>query len=458
MSVSSPAVPAAAALCTPTSPTDAVTSAAVDDEAERVMLCLRLSDARSSVSRQQRAIARIRGKLSGVSERKAPLLASLQSELSSQQAAISQLRASLAQQQAAFSSDAESGHSVYESALRAIDANSRAALVGAEAEVSRLLEASNELASFALVEAALQSKCGQLARKNADNECKHAQRMADMRRQWDDSRAALKQAAAAARHDSERRYKQQVMAAINISYARMGDSIDSMAHSKQAEGRQLRRLHDAIAVCRQAIGEERGRERAGQQRRADSARSLLDAKLQLSQLGRDISHEQHKLAKHSAAEAARRQQTRDERQCRQWRLQSDLRGWQGVRAVCERSVTRLRAVVDEVSRARSANPFQQLVEECIRVVSTSSSTQSAHDRVAVAALGEEARQRMLRLLFVRIRQAETQCAQRERGQAGARETEPVETAQDDSAVEVAQAEAAHSGPSFFLTQHQPEQT
>ena len=442
-----------------------VPAAVVNDEAERAVLCLKLNDVQCEVSRQQRSIARLRSKLFGLADRKTPLIAALQSELASQHSHISQLRAHLAEQRTSFTADEEAAHAVYESALRSIEANSRSALSAAASEVASLLDSSNELASFELVEAALHLKCTHLARKNADNETKHRQRLADMRRQWDISRAQLHEAASRARHDSERRYKQQVMAAINISYDTMSDEIRTMQHNKQAEVRQLGGLHDAIQRCRRLIEDEKERERSEQQRTADSQRSLLDVRLQLRQVRRDTVHEQTKLSSHTWQSAQRRQQRRAERQLRRERLESDLQGWHSVRCAFERSVRRVAEVVAEVDRARDGNSFQQLVEECIDDGRTA--THKSSHRPAVHAMSEEERQRMLRLLFARIRQAETECVQRQQqpteqqplidGAVGVdsilRAVHEMDLEQDGSESWHA-AGVAHSGPSFFLTQYQ----
>ena len=433
-----------------------------DDDAERAVLWLKLSDGRSVVSLQHRSVLRLRARLATVADRKLPLIVSLQAELSSQQAAIAALRAQLATQQAAFAADEDSAHAVYETALRAIEANSRLALSAAETEVGSLLEAANELASFALVESALQSKCDQLAAKNADNEATHRQRMAAMRRDWEQSRAQLAAAASRARDDSERRYKQQVMAAINISYTRMSDEIATMQHNKQAETRQLRRLDEAIVGCRAAIAEERDRERTEQRQRADSQRALFDVRLELRQARRDITHEQHKRASHCAMEGQRRQREADERRLRRARLECEVREWRAVRGAYERSVRRVRAAVAEVEAARSSNSFQQLVEECIGDVRRGDrphSPTAPTPTAVVAALSEDERQRALRLLFARIRQAEVEQQERQRRsvedqQSKAVDGTAVECAGHQRAAWAETAAAVHSEPSFFLTQHQ----
>ena len=438
-----------------------VSTADVSDDAERAVLWLKVSDVRSVVSRQQRSIARLRSKLSRVAERKSPLIDSLQLELARQQADISSLRSELASQHSTFALDEESAHDVYDAALRSIEANSRLALSDAQTEVDALLEAGNELASFALVESALQSKCSQLSLKNDDNESKHRRRMADMRRQWDDSRVQLQQAASSARHESSRRYKQQVMAAINISYSRISDEIATMQHNKQSEARQLRRLDDQIQQCRQTIGAEKERERDEQRQRADSQRSLLDVRLQLRQVTRDIVHEQHKLGAHRLEEGQRRQQLSAARLERHEQLESELRAWQAVRAAYERSVRRVRRVVSEVDRARHVNSFQQLVDECVEDVR--SATQPRHT-LPVATVSDEERQRMLRLLFVRVRQAESECLQRQQHQSSPAlpDASPLGTALVDATREVdltvPETAVAHSGSSFFLTQNPVDET
>ena len=427
------------------------------------MLWLKVCDVRGDLSRQHRSIGRLRAKLESVPDRKAPLIAALQSELSTQQAAIAQLRSQLAAQQAAFASDEEAAHAVYEAALRAIEANSRTALSAAEAEVTSLAQASNELASFALVESTLQTKCAQLAAKNADNESKHQQRMAAMRAEWEDSRAALADAASRARHDSERRYKAQVMAAINISYERMSEEIAAMQHNKADETSQLRALNDRMQQCRRTIADERSRDSDEQRQRADSQRALFDVRLALRQVRRDMEHEQHKLAQHRTHEEQRQRQARLDRDSRQSSLASELSGWKAVRASYDRSVRRVRSVVVEAERARSHSSFQQLVEECIKDVKGGSgnSNSSTKSLVSVAEMSSEDRQRILRLLFARIAEAETLKQQRQQPQQQSSEEQEAQQAVQTSLltedVAVAVDAVAPNGPSFFLTQNQPDE-
>ena len=426
------------------------------------MLLLKVSDVRSVVSRQHRSVSRLRSKLAGVADRKSPLISALQHQLSEQQADIARLRSALAAQQASFTVDEQCAHSVHSAGLSSIEANSRLALSLADTEVTALLEASNQLASFALVEAALQSKCSQLAQRNSDNERAHRQRLSDMRRDWDVSRQQLAEAASRARHDSERRYKQQVMAAINISYSRMSDEIAVMQHNAQAEVRQGRRLDDAIQTCRLHIAAEAEREREEQRQRADSQRSLYDVRLQLRQVKRDIVHEQQKLSAHTTQQQDSRLEWTADRQLRHERLESELRRWRGVRAVYERSVKRVRCVVAEADKARSSNFFQQLVEECIAGVKCA--TRQSGNKVPVAALRDEERQRILCLLFARIRQAEMECLRQQQQDSTA--DQPAATVVravrevavvGESAVTLTEV-AAHTGPSFFLTQHRPSET
>ena len=402
-------------------------SACSDELPARLLLHHKVTELRRLAAEDERQAARLRSRLAKVEGSKAPLLRSLQQTLAAEQRSIDSLRLRLSSLHLSLSQQQREAVSVYEAAVRDMEADYGDWSAAAQAESLRLTSAVNALLSYEAVESRLRGRCAELQRAAVGCEEAHRRRLESLQREWAERQAAVASLSCSRREDSQRRYKQRVMQSLNISYSAMAQQLQALSQSRQADCSRMQDMQHSIQQRQGQLVQETEDRRREERRTAAEAERLLQLRLQLRQTRREAEQEAQRVVSYGRAREEDERLQAEERLAKAEELRRRRCGWQSACQVKRRSVSRLQSAVGRVEAALSLLPFHALLWEALQQTQRGDSLQA------------------LRLLFRRISEAERRREQLQR-QTG-------ETARQ----EAGRQETEAAGSSFFLTQSELQQ-